>query len=82
MFVREYVLSKMSKDLFMYAVQWGKKEEKKKRGQKSTTKNWSICKQNLLFQVKLYAMNTEKYNPIKAQQQKKEKRKKDKSCLD
>lgn len=30
MFVREYVLSKMSKDLFMYAVQWGKKEEEKK----------------------------------------------------
>ena len=67
----------MSKDLFMYAVQWRKKKKgkkKKKKGQKSTTKNWSICKQNPLFQVKLYAMNTEKYNPIKAQQQKKEKK--------
>ena len=34
MFVREYVLSKMSKDLFMYAVQWRKKKEDKRVQQK------------------------------------------------
>jgi len=38
MFVREYVLSKMSKDLFMYAVQWGKKEEEKKKRTKEYNK--------------------------------------------
>lgn len=51
-------------------------QNRNRGGKKYNKKIGQFCKQNvLLFQVKLYAMNTEKYNPIKAQQQKKKKKK-------